>query len=65
MIATTFAAALLTKQGIHGLPRMPWNNVNVEQKMADGKGFAGYCAHSTATFSTWHRPYLALLEVGG
>ena len=24
---------------------------------------AGYCAHNTETFPTWHRPYLAMLEV--
>ena len=24
---------------------------------------SGYCAHGTETFPTWHRPYLAMLEV--
>ena len=23
----------------------------------------GYCAHGDPTFPTWHRPYLAMLEV--
>ena len=24
----------------------------------------GYCAHATTIFPTWHRPYLAMMEVG-
>ena len=23
----------------------------------------GYCAHSVETFPTWHRPYIAMMEV--
>lgn len=53
-----FIVTLLTNQGIHGLPRIPWNKVGA-------KNFTGYCAHSVDTFPTWHRPYLALFEVSG
>ena len=46
--------------GIHGKPYKRWNdsgstNVGVWQ---------GYCTHSTVLFPTWHRPYVALYEVG-
>lgn len=63
MIATIFTSTLLTKQGIHGLPKKPWNKVNFTQEKAGAKPPAGYCAHSMDKFPTWHRPYLALLEV--
>jgi tyrosinase len=45
--------------GIHGLPSVPWDNV---QKTVGGN-WSGYCAHGVMAFPTWHRPYLALLEV--
>ncbi|KAF2651031.1 Di-copper centre-containing protein [Lophiostoma macrostomum CBS 122681] len=42
--------------GIHGAPFTTWDNVN-------GTGAkTGYCPHESNVFSTWHRPYLALVE---
>ncbi|MCJ1427273.1 hypothetical protein MMC29_005176, partial [Sticta canariensis] len=38
--------------GIHGLPWTDWDGV---------KG-GEFCKHNTATFPTWHRPYVLLLE---
>ncbi|KAK7753914.1 hypothetical protein SLS62_004012 [Diatrype stigma] len=48
--------------GIHGMPRRSWDNVGHKQNL-DSTQDAGYCAHSTETFPTWHRPYLAMLEI--
>ena len=51
--------------GIHGLPKGYWNGIEWPYK-EEGKYWnddSGYCAHSTATFPTWHRPYLAMMEV--
>ncbi|KAH7073183.1 common central domain of tyrosinase-domain-containing protein [Paraphoma chrysanthemicola] len=46
--------------GIHGLPNAPWDNERGKSDVnATG---AGYCAHRTQTFPTWHRPYLAMFE---
>lgn len=51
------------------MPLTPWDSVKpatatrksaVDQVRGDN---VGYCAHSTITFATWHRPYLAMLEV--
>ncbi|KAI1959289.1 hypothetical protein LOZ58_004560 [Ophidiomyces ophidiicola] len=42
--------------GIHGYPFRPWDGVN-------GRGGAGYCAHASTVFPTWHRPYLSLYEM--
>ena len=49
-------ADLLT--GIHGRPFTAWAGV---EKNPEGK--MGYCRHSSNIFPTWHRPYLALIEV--
>lgn len=51
--------------GIHGLPRAFWDGVKSSNKEVDPQGWAGegYCAHSRPTFPTWHRPYLAMMEV--
>jgi tyrosinase len=46
--------------GIHGRPFTPWDGV---EKNPEGK--LGYCRHSSNIFPTWHRPYLALIEVRG
>ena len=35
---------------------------NVASKNEDDQP-SGYCAHGVETFPTWHRPYLAMLEV--
>lgn len=49
-------SCLLT--GIHGFPYVPWNEV-------PGVNFTmGYCQHASILFPSWHRPYLALVEVG-
>lgn len=45
--------------GIHGAPFTAWGG---EQTPANPPQM-GYCTHSSALFATWHRPYLALLEV--
>ncbi|MCJ1439065.1 hypothetical protein MMC27_008456 [Xylographa pallens] len=47
--------------GIHGLPRAEWDKEPAIGKKPDSRN-PGYCAHSTPTFGTWHRPYLAMLE---
>lgn len=41
--------------GIHGLPHVSWDN--------SPGGTEGYCQHGNDVFPTWHRPYVALLEV--
>ncbi len=46
--------------GIHGEPFKPWDNV----QGLDNWDFGGYCTHSSVLFAPWHRPYLALYEVG-
>lgn len=46
--------------GIHGVPYDSWNGVEA----AAGANQSGYCPHSSVLFPTWHRPYLALFEVG-
>lgn len=43
--------------GIHGYPVAPWDGV-----VGNGPGI-GYCMHNSVLFPTWHRPYLALLDV--
>jgi tyrosinase len=40
---------------IHGRPFQDWNG-----SPTDGKTF---CVHNTNLFPTWHRPYVALIEV--
>lgn len=47
--------------GIHGLPKLPWNNIQAAQAENDRE--VGYCIHGDVLFPSWHRPYLALLEV--
>ncbi|KAI9789424.1 MAG: hypothetical protein M1833_002418 [Piccolia ochrophora] len=49
---------LILPIGIHGYPYTPWqypaaNTVN--------PGY-GYCTHQSSIFTTWHRPYMVLLE---
>jgi tyrosinase len=46
--------------GIHGRPFVPFDNVLAEP----GDENNGYCTHVSILFPTWHRPYLALYEVG-
>ena len=47
--------------GIHGRPKKAW-----EGAVGLGSGDVGqYCPHNNQMFVTWHRPYLALYEVGG
>ncbi|KAI0342043.1 Di-copper centre-containing protein [Trametopsis cervina] len=41
--------------GIHGLPYTPWDDVGSQTN-------AGYCAHATVLFPTWHRVYMLLFE---
>lgn len=48
--------------GMHGLPKMLWDGVDAPNKEPGSLAGSGYCAHSTLTFPTWHRPYLSMLE---
>lgn len=50
--------------GIHGCPKVPWDNVEGKNLKVDRDDWWGYCAHSVETFPTWHRPYIAMMEVG-
>jgi hypothetical protein len=51
---------IVNSPGIHGDPNAPWNGVGSPQ----GPSLSSWwCAHNKSTFSTWHRPYLALFEV--
>ncbi|KAK3367218.1 hypothetical protein B0T24DRAFT_669551 [Lasiosphaeria ovina] len=45
--------------GIHGIPLKAYNGV---EQVPGGSDYSGYCPHGQVTFSTWHRPYIALLE---
>ena len=57
----------LKDQGIHGLPYERWPNQewnNDIPKKPIQPWFGGFCTHSSILFLTWHRPYLALFEVG-
>ena len=51
-----------TCTGIHGLPRAFWDGIEGKVNVNSKSGM-GYCEHSMSTFPTWHRPYLAMLEV--
>lgn len=45
--------------GVHGRPFTTWNNFPTPLLNQ-----AGFCPHSMTLFGTWHRPYLAIFEVG-
>lgn len=45
--------------GIHGYPFVPWQE---DPGFVPANRNRGYCTHSSAIFTTWHRPYLLLLE---
>jgi tyrosinase len=45
--------------GIHGYPYVPWQE---DPGFVPPNPSRGYCTHSSAIFTTWHRPYLVLLE---
>lgn len=57
--AQTYELSYYQIAGIHGRPFIPWDGVAA----SSGDQNNGYCAHSMALFTTWHRPYLALFEV--
>ena len=50
--------------GIHGLPYVQWEGAGGTSPV-QGSGSGGYCTHGSVLFPTWHRPYVALYEVGG
>ena len=56
----------MTVIGIHGLPSAAWDGVegnnNIDPKTKKPT-VGNYCTHGTILFPTWHRPYLAMLEV--
>lgn len=45
--------------GIHGVPRVNWDNVG---QCSSCGGTDGYCTHDSVLFPAWHRAYLALFE---
>ena len=49
--------------GIHGMPFVPWEGAGGNRPV-QGSGWGGYCTHGNVLFPTWHRPYVALYEVG-
>lgn len=51
-------SALMTVEGIHGQPLVPWD----EETESQSPG-AGYCTHNSILFPLWHRPYILLFEV--
>lgn len=54
---------ILSLSGIHGRPFADWDNVGLKSKRGGTNPLAGYCSHSNVTFPTWHRPYIAMMEV--
>ncbi|KAI9790069.1 MAG: hypothetical protein M1816_005539 [Peltula sp. TS41687] len=44
--------------GIHGYPYEPWQEPDISGPFPQ----LGYCTHGSVLFTTWHRPYLVLLE---
>jgi tyrosinase len=46
--------------GIHGMPYTDWNHSPSENDIGQKKG---YCIHRSSIFGSWHRPYMALLDV--
>jgi tyrosinase len=50
---------LIVRTGIHGVPFIPYNNVQPKRGLENN----GYCAHASVLFPTWHRPYVAMIEV--
>lgn len=63
MLSRTLSVKLLMPPcqslGIHGLPKKDWDGVAGNSSKVKG----GYCPHGTILFPTWHRPYLAMMEV--
>ena len=51
-----------TYPGIHGLPLTVWDGV-VDHTPGVEPGKGSYCPHGTIYFPTWHRPYIAMMEV--
>ncbi len=49
--------------GIHGRPYVSWEGAGGNRPV-QGSGWSGYCTHGNVLFPTWHRPYVALYEVG-
>ncbi|KAF3942432.1 Tyrosinase [Dactylella cylindrospora] len=45
--------------GIHGAPFIPWQ---MDPDVGQYDRTVGYCTHHSVIFTTWHRPYLLLLE---
>lgn len=49
--------------GIHGRPFAAWDGVH-SASGPSGDQDTGYCTHNSILFPSWHRPYMALYEVG-
>ena len=56
---TTSSTSYYQIAGIHGVPRVTWNNVG---QCSTCSGADGYCTHDSVLFPAWHRAYMALFE---
>ncbi len=45
------------------MPFVSWEGAGGNRPV-QGSGWGGYCTHGNVLFPTWHRPYVALYEVG-
>lgn len=45
------------------MPYISWEGAGGNRPV-QGSGWPGYCTHGNVLFPTWHRPYVALYEVG-
>ena len=57
--AQTLKTSYYQIAGIHGVPRVNWDNVG---QCASCTTADGYCTHDSILFLGWHRVYLALFE---
>ena len=57
--AQSTATSYYQVAGIHGVPRVNWNNVG---ECSTCSGADGYCTHDSVLFPAWHRAYMALFE---
>jgi tyrosinase len=54
------ASTLILSSGIHGMPYVTWDG---SKGSTDPGEWGGYCTHASILFPTWHRLYVALIEV--
>lgn len=63
MICTGICLHGALSLGIHGQPFVDWDNAKGSIDPNDNEQWLGYCTHASILFPTWHRVYLALVEV--